>query len=107
MAVRLDSGTDCCTITLSGAVGIDTAAALYAAAVTAAGSAAPTVVVTLTAVTSVDTSAAQVLLALARELAGQRRTFRLTGSSPSVVARLRFVGLAGALTDENTGAHCL
>jgi len=99
MAVHLDSGSDRCTITLSGAVGVDTAAALHAAAVTAAGSAAPTVVVTLTAAPSVDASAAQILLALARELIGQHRTFRLTGSSPSVAARLRFVGLADALTD--------
>ena len=99
MAILLDSGTDCCTITLSGAVGIDTATGLYAAAVTTAGSAAPVVVVTLTAAPSVDTSAAQILLALARELAGQGRTFRLTGGSPSVAARLRLVGLAAALTD--------
>jgi anti-anti-sigma regulatory factor len=99
MAVRLDSGTDCCTITLSGAVGIDTAAALYAAAVTAAGSAAPVVVVSLTAAPSVDTSAAQILLALLRALAGQGRTLRLTGADPSVAARLRLVALAGALTD--------
>jgi len=99
MAVLLDSGTDCCTITLAGPVGIDTATGLYAAAVTAAGSAAPVVVVTLTAAPSVDTSAAQILLALARELAGQGRTFRLTGGSPSVAARLRLVGLAAAVTD--------
>ena len=99
MAVHLDRGTDCCTITLSGAVGIDTAPGLYAAAVTAAGSAAPVVVVTLTAAPSIDMSAAQILLALARELAGQGRTFRLTGGSPSVAARLRLVGLAAALTD--------
>ena len=105
MAVHLDSGPDCCTITLSGAVGVDAAPALYAAAVTAAGSGAPAVVVSLTAVPSVDTSAAQILLALARELAGQGRTFRLTGGSPSVAARLRLVALAGALTDANTGAH--
>jgi len=99
MAVLLDSGADCCTITLSGAVGIDTAAGLYAAAVTAAGSAAPVVVVSLTAAPSVDTSAAQILLALARELAGQGRTLRLTGGAPSTAARLRLVGLAAALTD--------
>jgi len=67
--------------------------------IAAAGSAAPVVVVTLTAAPSVDTSAAQVLLALARELAGQGRTLRLTGGSPAVAARLRLVGLAAALTD--------
>lgn len=99
MAVLLDSGTDCCTITLAGAVGIETATGLHAAAVTAAGGAAPVVVVTMTAAPSVDTSAAQILLALARELAGQGRTVRLTGGSPSVAARLRLVGLAAALTD--------
>ena len=99
MAVLLDSGAHCCTITLSGAVGVDTAAALHAAAATAAGSAAPTVVVTLTAAPSVDASAAQILLALARELTGQGRTLRLTGGSPSVAARLRLVALAGALID--------
>jgi anti-anti-sigma regulatory factor len=99
MAVHLDSGTDCCTITLSGAVGVDMATGLYAAAVTAVGGAAPVVVVTLTAAPSVDTSVAQILLALARELTGQGRTLRLTGGSPSVAARLRLVALAGALID--------
>ena len=97
MAVLLDSGVDCCTITLAGAVGIETASGLHAAAVTAAGGAAPVVVVTLTAAPSVDTSAAQILLALARELAGQGRTFRLSGGSPPVAARLRLVGLAAVL----------
>jgi len=105
MAVHLDGGTDCCTITLSGVVGVDAAPGLYAAAVTAAGGAAPVVVVTLTAAPSVDTSAAQILLALARELAGRGRTLRLTGACPSVAARLRLVALAGALTHENTGAY--
>ena len=99
MAVHLDSGADSCTITLSGPVGIGTATGLYAAAVTAAGSAAPVVVVSLTAAPSVDTSAAQILLALSRALAGQGRTLRLTGADPSVAARLRLVALAGALTD--------
>lgn len=92
MPIALERGESEWTLRLLGVVDMFDAAPLLAAALDAQEGAGA-VVVRLDAVEALDTPATQVLLALRRALAADRRPFRLDGTPPGVTACWRLAGL--------------
>lgn len=87
-AVRLELG---------GVVDVRTARALHAAARAAVGTAAPRVLVDLSAVTGTDAATAQVLIALRRALGATGRACVIDGAPVAVRDQWTAGGLAGEL----------
>jgi anti-anti-sigma regulatory factor len=93
MAVELIEQPDVWSLRLSGVVGIAEARELAAAARAAMTAGGKDVVVDLHAARVLDTSAAQVLLALKRALTSQGRTLRLDSVPPAIQQRWQRAGL--------------
>jgi anti-anti-sigma factor len=91
------------SLTLSGTVGVADARALADAARATMARGVGDVVIRLTHLRGVDTSATQVLISLRRALAAQGRALRLEGTPPAVAERWRRAGLDQELSPTGPG----